>query len=386
MTPPASTASALSVNALSQPLVADLLRDHEALRLKVQTDAAGVTMVDAGIDTPGSLEAGLRIAAICMGGLGQVAWRATPGERWPSWVEVRSSQPVLACLASQYAGWSLSASKEETGARKFFALGSGPARALACKEALFGELAYRDPGAGAGCLVLEVDRHPPPVVIQRVLQACGLQPGQLTVILTPTTSLAGTTQVVARVLEVALHKAHELKFPLAAIVEGCATAPLPPEQAQALIPGGAAVADSRFVLNYYRLSADNRLIFGGGERYTPRPPDDVAGFVRPYLERVFPQLAGVKIDYAWGGLVGVSLNRLPRVGRAGNVFYAHGWSGHGVLLTTLAGALVVEAMQGRAERFALLADLPGKPFPGGPMLRHPLYVLGMAWFALRDRL
>jgi gamma-glutamylputrescine oxidase len=165
-----------------------------------------------------------------------------------------------------------------------------------------------------------------------------------------------------------------------------ATKPLPPEAAQALIPAGAAVADSRFVLNYYRLSADNRLIFGGGERYTPRPPEDVAGFVRPYLERVFPQLAGVKIDYAWGGLVGVSLNRLPCVGREGNVFYAHGWSGHGVLLTTLAGALVVEAMQDRAERFALLADLPGKPFPGGPMLRHPLYVLGMAWFALKDRL
>ncbi len=165
-----------------------------------------------------------------------------------------------------------------------------------------------------------------------------------------------------------------------------ATVPLPTEQARALIPGGAAVADSRFVLNYYRLSADNRLIFGGGERYTPRPPQDVAGFVRPYLERVFPQLAGVGIDYAWGGLVGVSRNRLPRLGRRGNVFHAHGWSGHGVLLTTLAGALMAEALQGRADRFDLLASLPGKPFPGGPLLRHPLYVLGMAWFALRDRL
>jgi len=226
-TPPASESPALSVNALSQPLLAGLLRDRDALRLKVHTDAAGVTLVDAGIDAPGSLEAGLRIAAICMGGLGQVAWRGAQGERWPSWVEVRSSQPVLACLASQYAGWSLAASTEETGANKFFALGSGPARALACREDLFGELGYRDPVAGAGCLVLEVDRHPPPVVIQRVLQACGLQPGQLTVILAPATSLAGTTQVVARVLEVALHKAHELKFPLAAIVEGSATAPLP---------------------------------------------------------------------------------------------------------------------------------------------------------------
>jgi gamma-glutamylputrescine oxidase len=165
-----------------------------------------------------------------------------------------------------------------------------------------------------------------------------------------------------------------------------ATAPLGADVAHALLPANAAVADSRFVLNYYRLSADNRLIFGGGERYSAQPPVDVAGFVRPYLERVFPQLAGVDIDYAWGGLVGVSLNRLPRLGREGNLFHAHGWSGHGVLLTTLAGALIAEAVKGTAARFDLLANLPGKPFPGGPLLRHPLYVLGMLWFALRDRI
>lgn len=165
-----------------------------------------------------------------------------------------------------------------------------------------------------------------------------------------------------------------------------ATAPLGAEQAAALIPSGAAVADSRFVLNYFRLSADNRLIFGGGEKYTPTPPRDVAGFVRPYLEQVFPQLAGVPIDHAWGGLVGVTLNRLPRFGRIGNSFYAFGWSGHGVLLTTLAGELIADAMRGTAERFDLFAALPGRPFPGGPLLRQPLYVAGMLWFALRDRL
>lgn len=165
-----------------------------------------------------------------------------------------------------------------------------------------------------------------------------------------------------------------------------ATAPLSPEQASALIPSGAAVADSKFVLNYYRLSADNRLIFGGGEKYSPAPPPDLAGFVRPYLERVFPQLAGVPIDYAWGGMVGVTMNRLPQFGRIGNSFYAHGWSGHGVLLTTLAGELIADAMRGSAERFDLFAALPGRPFPGGPMLRHPLYVAGMLWFALKDRL
>ncbi len=165
-----------------------------------------------------------------------------------------------------------------------------------------------------------------------------------------------------------------------------ATAPLGEARAKALIPSGAAVSDSGFVLNYYRLSADNRLIFGGGERYSPRPPANIEAFVRPYLERVFPQLRGVRIDHAWGGMVGVSLNRLPQFGRIGESFYAHGWSGHGVVLTTLAGQLIAEAMQGTAERFDLMAGLPSRPFPGGPLLRHPLYVAGMLWYALRDRL
>lgn len=165
-----------------------------------------------------------------------------------------------------------------------------------------------------------------------------------------------------------------------------ATAPLGAERAAALLPANAAVADSRFVLNYYRLSADNRLIFGGGEKYTPAPPRDVAGFVRPHLERVFPQLTGVEIAYAWGGMVGVSLNRLPRLGRDGNVLYAHGWSGHGVLLTTLAGELIADALAGDGRGLDLLASLPGRPFPGGTLLRHPLYVLGMLWFALKDRI
>jgi gamma-glutamylputrescine oxidase len=165
-----------------------------------------------------------------------------------------------------------------------------------------------------------------------------------------------------------------------------ATLPLSPDRAAALIPSGAAISDSRFVLNYFRLSADHRLIFGGGEKYSRRPPADIAAFVRPYLEGVFPQLKGVGIDYAWGGMVGVTLNRLPHFGRIGNSFFAHGWSGHGALLTTLAGKLIAEAMQGSAGGFDLFAALPHRPFPGGPLLRHPLSVLGMLWYALRDRL
>ena len=218
--------SAPSVNALAAPLLQALLRDADRLRVDVARDESGVTLVDAGIATRGSIEAGLAIARLCMGGLGAVQLFASPREGWPDWLQVRSSQPVLACLASQYAGWSLAAGKEEAGGRKFFALGSGPARALACKEPLFAELAYRD-DAEHGVLVLEVDRPPPPVVIAKVLHDCALSPRGLAIVLTPTTSLAGTTQVVARVLEVALHRAHALGFPVHDIVEGTACAPLP---------------------------------------------------------------------------------------------------------------------------------------------------------------
>lgn len=165
-----------------------------------------------------------------------------------------------------------------------------------------------------------------------------------------------------------------------------ATRILADDEARALIPSNAAVAESRFVLNYYRLTADNRLLFGGGEKYTPAPPPSIAGFVRPYIEQVFPQLRGIDIAFGWGGHVGVTANRLPQFGRIGNTLYAQGYSGHGVLLTTLAGELVAEALRGTAERFDLMASLPQPGFPGGPLLRHPLYVLGMLYYALRDRL
>ena len=217
---------ALSVNRLAAPALARLHDEATRLRVEVSRHARGVRIVDAGIAAPGSIEAGLRVAEVCMGGLGEVALVAGAAAGWPSWLHVRSSQPVLACLASQYAGWSLAATKEEAGGKKFFALGSGPARALACKEDLFAELGYRDQ-SDRGAIVLEVDRAPPDVVIDKLLRDCGLQPEGLDVILTPTTSLAGTTQVVARVLEVALHRAHELRFPLEHIVEGSARAPLP---------------------------------------------------------------------------------------------------------------------------------------------------------------
>ena len=147
-----------------------------------------------------------------------------------------------------------------------------------------------------------------------------------------------------------------------------------------------AVSDSRFVVDYFRLSAENRLIFGGGELYWPQPPADIAGFVRPYLTRIFPQLKDCRIDYGWGGQVSVTTTRLPHIGREGSLFYAHGYSGQGAILTTLAGKLIAEAVAGTAERFDLMASVAPPAFPGGTRMRQPLHVLAMLWYALRDRL
>ena len=153
-----------------------------------------------------------------------------------------------------------------------------------------------------------------------------------------------------------------------------------------LIADDVAVSDSRFVVNYYRLSADGRLIFGGGERYSPNPPRDIAGFVRGHMEAVFPQVRGVPISHAWGGLVSVTQSRLPHIGRQGDVLFAHGYSGLGVILSTLAGKLLIEALNGETDRFDRFASLEPPAFPGGGALRSPLHVLGMLWYALRDRL
>ena len=224
--PAALAGCTLSLNAQVQPWVERLVREADALRVWVRRDDSGACVVDAGIEAPGSIAAGLLIGEICLGGFGQVTLTTAAHDGWPSWLEVRSSQPVLACLASQYAGWSLAASKEETGGKKFFSLGSGPARALAAKEKLYAELGYRD-RSDRGVIVLEVDRVPPPVIVQKILRDCGLPPEGLTIVLTPTSSAAGTTQVVSRVLEVALHKTHELGFRLDHVVDGIATAPLP---------------------------------------------------------------------------------------------------------------------------------------------------------------
>jgi len=165
-----------------------------------------------------------------------------------------------------------------------------------------------------------------------------------------------------------------------------ASEPLGEARARALIPSRAAVADTKFVLDYYRLSSDNRLIFGGGETYGTGPRD-IGEFVRPYLERTFPQMKGIGIDYAWEGTLAITAPRLPHVGRLGpNVYFAQGYSGQGVAIATQMGKLIADAIAGEAEKFAVYESLAVPAIPGGAMLRRPLLTLGMLWYAFRDRL
>ena len=165
-----------------------------------------------------------------------------------------------------------------------------------------------------------------------------------------------------------------------------ATAPLGPRAAQVLTRD-VAVADTKFVVNYFRLSHDGRLLFGGGESYGDRFPSDIAATVRKPMLHIFPHLADVPIDYAWGGTLAITTKRLPYLARlAPNMWSASGYSGHGVGTATHAGQLIAKAIMGQAAGFDVMARLPVSKFPGGPGLRQPLLALAMSWFALRDRL
>ncbi len=164
-----------------------------------------------------------------------------------------------------------------------------------------------------------------------------------------------------------------------------ATEPLG-DRAREILSEPVAVADTKFVVSYWRLSEDNRLLFGGGETYGYRFPD-IVRTVRKPLRRIYPQLADVKIDYAWGGTLAITLNRMPCFIRpAQNVLSASGYSGHGVAMATLAGRILAEAVAGQNERFDLMAAIPQTAFPGGPGFRWPLLLLAMTWYSIRDRL
>lgn len=166
-----------------------------------------------------------------------------------------------------------------------------------------------------------------------------------------------------------------------------ATEPLSEAQACELIRDDVAVSDTLFVINYWKLSADKRLLFGGGENYSSRFPADIKAFVRKYMLRVYPQLQTTRIDYAWGGTLAITLQRMPHYGRlAPHIFFAQGYSGHGVPTATMAGKLIAEAVSGTAERFDVMASVPTPSFPGGTLLRWPGLVAGMLYYSMRDRL
>jgi methenyltetrahydromethanopterin cyclohydrolase len=212
-----------SVSARAAKLVDTIVADADALRISVSKGEHGERLIDMGGKSIGGLEAGRRLGEVCMGGLGTVAFTQSSGlPNWPLGVVVSSTDPVVSCLGSQYAGWTI-----QDEASGFFALGSGPARALSRVEELYKELGYVDHFPQAS-LVIEGDKAPPPAVLTKVAEACGVNPAGLSVLFATTWSLAGTVQIASRVLEVSIHKAHALHFTLENILDGTGTCPIAP--------------------------------------------------------------------------------------------------------------------------------------------------------------
>lgn len=164
-----------------------------------------------------------------------------------------------------------------------------------------------------------------------------------------------------------------------------ATEPLGEPRARRINRDNVAVVDSRFVVNYFHMSPDHRLVFGGGENYSPRFPKDLKAFVRRFMLEVYPSLDDAAVDYAWGGTLAITLKRMPHFGRLGNVYWAQGYSGHGVAMANMGGKLIADAVAGDAERFDLFASLPHVRFPGGRYLRWPALVAGMLYYAMLDK-
>jgi len=164
-----------------------------------------------------------------------------------------------------------------------------------------------------------------------------------------------------------------------------ATEPLTEERARGILPQDSAVCDQRVALDYYRLSADRRLLFGGLCNYSGRTPKSIRATLEPNMLAVFPQLAGTAIDYEWGGHIGISINRIPQLNRlGGNLYYAQGYSGHGLAPTHLAGRVLAEAIAGQAERFDLFARIRHWRLPGGRWFANPALALGMLYYRLRE--
>ena len=206
------------LNSRAAALVRDMTSRAAALSIQVNTAPCGTTLIDCGINVPGTREAAILLARVCLADLAEVTLDNSSAP-WPL-VKVSTHDPVRACLASQYAGWELQG-------EKFFAMGSGPMRAAAGREALFDHIGHRE--TASECVgVLEAGKLPPDAVCFEIAEKCGVGPERLALLVAPTHSLCGTLQIVARSVETALHKLHELKFDLTRIVAGRGSAPLPP--------------------------------------------------------------------------------------------------------------------------------------------------------------
>jgi len=165
-----------------------------------------------------------------------------------------------------------------------------------------------------------------------------------------------------------------------------ATEPLSPELAKQLLPTDTCVEDIRYILDYYRLSADNRLLFGGGTIYSGTDPKDIEAKLRVNMEKVFPMLANKKVDYAWSGNFALSFSRVPQLGRLNNnTYFAHGYSGHGVTGSHTFGRILSEAISGDMSRFDVFANVPWVPFPGGRIFRVPYSTMGSWYYAVKDK-
>ena len=211
----------VSVNHHALPIVQRMIEEAEALQVAVSRLDNGATVIDAGVHVPGSLEAGRLFAEICLGGLGKVEFcQLSLGDFWLPGVTVTVRHPVVACMASQYAGWAVKA-------EDFFAMGSGPARALYGGEPLFERLKYRD-RADVAVLALEGRCLPPEEVAEKVAEKCGVAPDRLYLLIAPTASLVGSVQVAARVVETGLHKMLEVEFDIDTVLAGFGTCPLAP--------------------------------------------------------------------------------------------------------------------------------------------------------------
>jgi methenyltetrahydromethanopterin cyclohydrolase len=209
----------MNLNARALQLCQSIIDDAKRLRIAVHRRESGATVIDCGVEAPGGQDAGLALARVCMADLARIDVAPAGLGEWPE-VRVETDQPVLACMASQYAGW-------EIKGEKYFAMGSGPMRAAAAREPLFADLGYREsPDACVG--VLESGKLPGDAVCRDIAAKCGIKPENLTLLAAPTKSPAGTLQIVARSVETALHKLHELKFDLTRIERGSGFAPLPP--------------------------------------------------------------------------------------------------------------------------------------------------------------